>query len=255
MGRIAIFVYGVVSYAIFFATFLYAIGFVANIGVPTTLDGPATGSALWALAINVALLTLFALQHSIMARPAFKQWWTRTVPPAAERSTYVLFSSLALALLFWAWQPMGGIIWDVSNPVLRGLLVGLCALGFGIVLVTTFLINHFDLFGLRQVWLHLRGREYTPLAFRTPGLYRYVRHPLYVGWFFAFWATPTMTAAHFLFAMMTTGYILAAIRLEERDLETAHPEYAAYRESVPMLVPRVRGAAPGETPIRSRATA
>jgi len=123
------------------------------------------------------------------------------------------------------------------------------------VLVTTFLINHFDLFGLRQVWLHLHGREYTPLAFRTPGLYRYVRHPLYVGWFFAFWATPTMTAAHFLFAMMTTGYILAAIRLEERDLETAHPEYAAYRESVPMLVPRVRGAAPGETPIRSRATA
>jgi protein-S-isoprenylcysteine O-methyltransferase Ste14 len=242
MGRVLAFVYGVVAYAIFFVTFLYAAGFVGNLGVPKGLDAPATTPLATALLINLALLTLFALQHSVMARPAFKQWWTRVVPPPVERSTYVLASSLALLLLFWQWRPLGGVVWDVQDPRGRGLLHAAFVFGWLLVLVTTFLINHFDLFGLRQVWLHLRGRPYTPLPFTTPGPYRLVRHPLYVGWLFAFWATPTMTVTHLLFAGVTTAYILLAIRLEERDLVAAHPEYAAYRRRVPMLIPRSQGA-------------
>jgi protein-S-isoprenylcysteine O-methyltransferase Ste14 len=191
-----------------------------------------------ALLVNVGLLGLFALQHSIMARPAFKRWWTKFVPPPVERSTYVLFSSLALLLLFWQWQPMGGKIWTIENSTGRLLLYGLFAFGWLLVLVSTFLINHFDLFGLRQVYLYLRGKEYTSLKFGTPGPYKLVRHPLYVGWFFAFWATPTMTVAHLVFALLTTAYILIAIQLEERDLLTAHAAYAEYRRQVPMLVPR-----------------
>jgi protein-S-isoprenylcysteine O-methyltransferase Ste14 len=240
MNRVIAFVYGVVAYAIFFVTFLYAAGFVGNVVVPKSLDGAPVGPLGTSLLVDLGLLGLFAVQHSVMARPAFKRMWTRIVPEPVERSTYVLASSLALILLFWVWRPLGGVVWDVENPVGRALLHGGFVFGWLLVLVSTFLINHFDLFGLRQVWLHLRGRPYEPLPFRTPGPYRIVRHPLYVGWFFAFWSTPTMTVTHLLFAVMTTAYILVAIRFEERDLVAAHPEYATYRERVPMLIP-VRG--------------
>ena len=246
MGRLSMFVYGAVSYAIFFGTFLYAAAFVGNLGVPTALDGAPVGPVGTALLINVALLGLFAVQHSVMARPAFKRWWTRIVPQPAERSTYVLASSLALILLFWQWRPLGGVVWDIQSPAGRALMHAGFAFGWLLVLYTTFLINHFDLFGLRQVWLHLLGRPYQPLPFKTPALYRVVRHPLYVGWFFAFWSTPTMTAAHLLFAVATTAYILIAIQLEERDLVAAHPEYAEYRRRVPMLVPSIRRGEPAE---------
>ena len=239
--RVLFFVYGVVSYVIFLGTFLYAVGFVGNFGVPTTLDGPASGPLLVALAVDVALLGLFAAQHSVMARPWFKAWWTRIVPQPVERSTYVLFSSLALVLMFWLWRPLGGEVWSVESAGGRAALYALCAFGWGLVLVSTFLINHFDLFGLRQVWLALRGRPYTQLRFGTPGPYRLVRHPLYVGWFFAFWITPTMSLAHLLFAVATTAYILIAIRFEERDLVREHGEaYERYRRDVPMLVPFAR---------------
>ncbi len=245
MRRWMVFLFGVVSYAIFFATFLYAIGFVGNVAVPVAIDGPARDGVATALAIDGLLLALFALQHSVMARPWFKARLTRTVPTAAERSVYVLASSVALLLLFWQWRPIGGVVWNVEHPAARLTLHTLFAAGWATVLVTTFLINHFDLFGLRQVWLYLRRRPYTELRFGTPGPYRYVRHPLYVGWLFAFWATPTMTAAHLFFAVMTTAYILIAIRFEERDLEAAHgAPYAAYRRSVPMLVPRIGARTP-----------
>jgi protein-S-isoprenylcysteine O-methyltransferase Ste14 len=237
MKRISIFLYGVVSYAVFFATFLYAIGFVGNLWVPKSIDSAPVAPLGIALLINLGLLGVFALQHSIMARPAFKRWWTRIVPESAERSTYTLFSSLALIALFAFWQPMGGVIWNVDSPLGRTLLYSAFAFGWGLILLSTFLINHFDLYGLRQVWLQLLGKPYTPLMFKTPALYRYVRHPLYVGWLIAFWATPTMTVAHLVFALMTTAYILVAIQLEERDLIAAHPEYASYRQRVPMLIP------------------
>ncbi|MBU8977600.1 MULTISPECIES: methanethiol S-methyltransferase [unclassified Lysobacter] len=247
MKRSLILLYGVFCYAVFFATFLYAIGFVGNLWVPKAMDSPRETSLAAALTINLGLLALFALQHSVMARPAFKRAWTRVIPESAERSTYTLLSSLALIVLFWQWRPLGGVVWDVQNEAGRALLLAACAFGWMLVLVSTFLINHFDLFGLRQVWLQFRGRPYTPLPFKTPGPYRLVRHPLYVGWFFAFWATPTMTVTHLVFALMTTAYILVAIRLEERDLIDALPEYATYRREVPMLVPRVpRGARAGE---------
>jgi protein-S-isoprenylcysteine O-methyltransferase Ste14 len=251
LKRIAFFVYGVLCYAIFFATFLYALGFIGGFGVPTTLDGPATGPLAISLLIDAALLALFAVQHSVMARPWFKERWTRIVPVPIERSTYVLLSSVALLLLFWQWRPLGGVVWSVSDPVGRAIIWSLFAFGWALVLVSTFLINHFDLFGLRQVWLSLRGMPYTHLTFGTPGPYRLVRHPLYVGWLFAFWMTPTMTSAHLLFAIMTTAYILVAIRFEERDLVTAHgSEYEQYQRQVPMLVPfSRRGAAETNTPL------
>jgi protein-S-isoprenylcysteine O-methyltransferase Ste14 len=212
---------------------------VGNFLVPKAMDSPADGAPGTALAVNLALLGLFALQHSGMARRSFKDWLARFFPEAAERSTYVLLSSAALLLLFAGWRPLGGVVWEVESPAGRILLYGLFASGWLIVLLTTFLIDHFDLFGLRQVWLYLRGRSYAPLGFRTPGPYKLVRHPLYVGWLLAFWATPVMTATHLLFALATTGYILAAIRLEEQDLVTAFGEtYAEYRRRVPMLVPR-----------------
>jgi protein-S-isoprenylcysteine O-methyltransferase Ste14 len=243
--RTLILAYGVMAYALFLGTFLYAIGFIGGFLTPTQLDGPREGSLAAALAINLGLLVLFAVQHSGMARPAFKRWLTRLVPQAAERSTYVLLSSLALLLLFALWRPLGGVVWDLDGEVAREGVYALFGLGWLIVLVTTFLINHFDLFGLRQVWLEFRGVPYTPLTFATPGPYQVVRHPLYVGWLMVFWATPTMTAAHLLFAMVTTVYILVAIRWEERDLVDAHPEYAAYRGQVGMLLPRLR-ATPAE---------
>lgn len=242
MKRALVFLYGVVAYGIFFATFLYALGFVGNFVVPKSIDSAPVVPFMHALIVNVLLLGVFGLQHSIMARPAFKRWLTRVIPEAAERSTYVLMSSLALILLFWGWQPMGGTIWNVQDPVGQAVLYGLFAFGWGLVLVTTFLINHFDLFGLRQVWLYLRGREYTHLRFVTPGPYRLVRHPLYLGWLFAFWATPTMTAAHLVFAIVTTAYIFVAIQLEEHDLLDVHGvDYENYRRRVPMIFPRLFG--------------
>ncbi len=240
LRRVLALTYGVLAYALFLAVFVYACGFVGNLGTPTALDGPAEGSPLTALAVDLGLLALFALQHSVMARPAFKRWWTRFVPEPVERSTYVLFSSLALAVLFWLWRPIGGVVWNVEDPVARAVAYAAFASGWLLVLASTCLINQFDLFGLRQVWLYFRGLPRKPLAFRTPGPYRLVRHPLYVGWLVAFWATPTMTAAHLVFAVVMTAYILVAIVFEERDLVAAHPEYAEYRRRVPMLLPRPR---------------
>lgn len=237
MKRVAFFTYGLLSYAIGMASMVALACFVANVGLPTTLDSPARGPLWQALLINVGLVTLFGVQHSVMARPAFKRWWTRLVPPPVERSTYVLFSALALFALVFAWRPMGGVIWHVESAAARGAVYALYAAGWIGVVVTTFLINHFDLFGLRQVWSQLLGREDRPLRFVTPGPYRVVRHPLYVGWLTVVWAAPTMTAAHLLLAMGLTAYILVAIRFEERDLIESHPEYAAYRRQVPMLIP------------------
>jgi len=238
--RITIFVYGVVCYAVFFLTFLYAVGFVGDMAVPVTMDGQPALRFWQALAVDLGLLSLFALQHSVMARPAFKRWWTRIVPPEAERSTYVLLSSVCLIVLFAFWEPLGGIVWSVEDPIGQAVLYAAFALGWALVLTSTFLINHFDLFGLRQVWLQLVGRPYTQLQFGTPVFYRYVRHPLYVGWFLAFWATPHMTLTHLVFALVTTAYILVAIQLEERDLVAAHAEYEEYRRRVPMLIPSFR---------------
>jgi len=245
--RVSIFLYGVVCYAAFFATFLYAIGFIGNFAVPVTLDGVPAVSTGKAVAIDMLLLGIFALQHSIMARPFFKRWFTRFIPEAAERSTYVLLSSLALIALFIFWQPLGGIVWNVQDPVARGVLHGFFAFGWLLVLVSTFLINHFDLFGLRQVWLQLVGKPYTHLKFGTPGPYRLVRHPLYLGWLFCFWATPTMSGTHLLFAFVTTAYILVAIQFEETDLvDSLGEDYRRYRERVPMILPLRRPAPDGQ---------
>jgi protein-S-isoprenylcysteine O-methyltransferase Ste14 len=237
LGRIMAFSYGIACYLVFLATFLYAIGFLGNFAVPKSIDSGPLFPFTQALAIDSALLGLFALQHSVMARQWFKTAWTRIVPSSVERSTYVLFSSCALLLLFWGWQPMGGMIWNVGSMSGRLALEVLYACGWLTVLTVTFLINHFDLFGLRQVWLHLLGRTYTEIGFRTPGPYRYVRHPLYVGWLLVFWSAPVMTLAHLVFAIATTLYILVAIQFEERDLIRFHGEYAEYRRQVPMLVP------------------
>lgn len=236
--RILFFVYGTVSYLIFLGTFLYAVCFIGNFGVARTLDGEASGPFAVNFAIDAGLLALFAVQHSVMARKWFKDWWTKIVPSPIERSTYVLFSSVALILLFWQWRPLGGTIWTVEDPVGRLALRVFFAFGWGLLLLSTFLINHFDLFGLRQVWLYLMDRPNTALRFVTPGPYRLVRHPLYVGWLFAFWMTPVMTLAHLLFSVLTTAYILLAIQFEERDLIRDHGKrYEEYRRSVPMLIP------------------
>ncbi len=238
IGRVAAFIYGVLCYAIFFLTFLYAVGFVGNLVVPKSIDSTPIMPLINAVLVNVALLSIFGIQHSVMARQGFKEWWTKFVPKPVERSTYVLFSSLCLIALFYFWQPIGITIWNIEHPIGRNILYSLFAFGWLLVLVTTFLINHFDLFGLRQVYLYLRGKEYTQLKFVTPGPYKLVRHPLYVGWFFAFWAIPTMTAAHLVFALITTAYILVAIQFEERDLVSLHGKtYTDYRRQVPMLIP------------------
>ena len=239
--RLLFFTYGAVSYAIFLATFLYAIAFVGGFIVPRQLDGPLAGSLLAAIAIDCALLLVFAVQHSVMARRGFKERWTQVVPWAIERSTYVLFASLALMLVFWQWRPIGIEVWTVESAAGRAALWALFGLGWALVLVSTFLINHFDLFGLRQVWLPLIGRPYAPVSLRTPWLYRRVRHPLYLGFLLAFWATPQMSLAHLVFALATTAYILVAIQLEERDLIAEHGvAYENYRRQVPMLVPALR---------------
>lgn len=242
LKRLTFFAYGVTAYVIFLATLLYAIAFVGGFAVPTRLDGLPRGPLFEALAIDAALLTLFAVQHSVMARPWFKEHWTQVVPWAIERSTYVLCASAALLLLFWQWRPIGVIVWSIENPAARVVLWTLFAAGWTTVLVVTFLINHFDLFGLRQVWLPLVGRPYRRVAFRTPLPYRFVRHPLYLGFLLAFWMTPTMTLAHLVFALATTAYIVMAIQFEEHDLIAEHgTAYARYRRAVPMLLPWRRG--------------
>ncbi|HTI99921.1 MAG TPA: hypothetical protein VL527_13655 [Dongiaceae bacterium] len=251
-NRAVVLGYGAIAYAAFLATFSYAAGFVGNFLVPKSIDSPPTTTFWTALLVNTGLLALFAVQHSVMARPFFKRWITRFIPEATERSTYTLAASVALALLFLLWQPMGGIVWQVHNGPGRLLLQAGCAFGWLLALATTFLINHFDLFGLRQVWLHFRMRPHTMLEFRTPGPYKLIRHPLYLGLILAFWCTPTMSIAHLFFAVMTAGYILVGIHLEERDLQQAHPEYATYRRRTPMLVPRTGTAAKADSPMETR---
>ena len=240
MARIGVFFYGLFSYALFLAVFVYGLGFIGGFVTPTMLDGTPHRPLGVALAINLGLLAAFALQHSGMARPAFKRWWTRIVSPAAERSTYVLVSSLGLVALYAYWEPIGGVIWQAPEGLVRTAIIGLYLCGWLLLLYATLLIDHFDLFGLKQVWRHLTGRDYRPPQFHTPSLYRVVRHPLYIGWLTIFWAAPTMTTAHLIFALMTTAYILVAIQLEERDLVSAFgAEYTAYRQSTPMLIPRL----------------
>ena len=241
MSRLLVLGYAVAAYALFLVTFLYAVGFIGGFLTPTRLDDPRGTLTAAAVATDLGLLGLFAVQHSGMARPAFKRWLTRFVPVPAERATYVLLSSAALLTLFALWRPVGGVVWELEGTASRAAVAAVAAAGWLLVLWATFLIDHFDLFGLRQAWLHYRGVPYTPPSFVAPVPYRVVRHPLYVGWLTAFWAAPTMTAGHLLFAAGCTVYILAAIRWEERDLTAAHPEYAAYRDRVPMLVPRVCG--------------
>ncbi|HVZ98740.1 MAG TPA: isoprenylcysteine carboxylmethyltransferase family protein [Caulobacterales bacterium] len=253
MSRIAVFLYGVVCYGVFLGVFLYAIGFVDNLGTPTALDGPPAQPLIAALAIDLGLLAVFALQHSGMARPAFKRWWTRAVPEAAERSTYVLVSSLAMIALFLAWQPIGGTVWNVRDDGARVAIYAVYFAGWAVLLYATFLIDHFDLFGLKQVWRAIAGKAYQTPQFRTPGLYKIVRHPLYVGWLMIFWATPEMTVAHLVFAVGTTGYILIAIQLEERDLVALHGEkYVDYRRKTPMLVPGTKIARSSTPPEAAR---
>ena len=238
MGAIAAVLYGVLVYLLFLGTFLYAIAFVGGFGVPAVLDGPLETSLPSAIAIDCALLMAFAVQHSVMARRWFKERWTKIVDPAVERSTFVLCASLALLLLFWQWRPIGIQVWSVESTAVRAILWTLFAAGWGTVLAATFYINHFDLFGLRQVWIPLIGKPYTKVAFRVPLLYRVVRHPLYFGFLLAFWMTPDMTLAHLVFAVATTAYIVIAIQFEERDLVAEHGSaYEAYRRAVPMLLP------------------
>lgn len=238
MKKVLVLLYGVIAYFIFFGTYCYAVGFVTNLIVPTGLDSKPTSSVGYAILINVGMLVVFALQHSVMARPVFKKWWTKLVPEPIERSTYVLFSSICMIVLFIYWQPIGGVVWFVNSDIVYQILTAISLLGFGIVLISTFLINHFDLFGLRQVWLYFTGKSYSHLPFKTPFFYKYVRHPLYLGWMIAFWAAPTMTVAHFMFAVICTGYMLTAIRFEERDLIQVFGEkYIKYKQVAPMLIP------------------
>jgi protein-S-isoprenylcysteine O-methyltransferase Ste14 len=238
MRRILVLTYGVTVYLGFLAVFLYLAGFVGGFLTPTQIDGPPRSPMAQAIAVDALLIALFAVQHTVMARPGFKRWWTKLVPHEIERSTYVLFTNLVLVVTFWQWQPISGVIWELQDPLARSIAWSLFATGWLVVLITTFLINHFDLFGLRHVWLYFGGWPYQHLRFATPGPYRFVRHPLYVGWLMAFWATPRMTVAHAAFALGMTVYILIAIVFEERDLMAFHEGYAAYRRRVPMLIPR-----------------
>ena len=241
MGRIAALIYGLVAYAFFVATTIYAVGFVSGFAVPKTIDTGMQAPLIEAVAVDLVLLTIFALQHSIMARKSFKRWWTKFVPEPVERPTYVLFSTLALALLLWQWRPIPAVVWQVGDPAVVMAIQGLALLGWAIAFLSTFMISHFELFGLQQVFVYLDGKSIPKGEFRTPGLYKLVRHPLYSGFLLAFWAAPVMTFGHLLFAVATTGYVLAGIALEERDLvDLFGDEYRAYRNRVAMLIPFMR---------------
>jgi methanethiol S-methyltransferase len=240
MSRFIAFLYGFAAYLVFFFTFLYAIGFVTGLLVPKTIDTGTVVPLVEALVINVLLMSLFAIQHSVMARRQFKEWWTQYVPKSVERSTYVL---LALVLLFWQWRPIPAIVWQVADPQIAMAITAVSLVGWLLVLTSTFLINHFELFGLHQVANNLAGRPMPALRFKTPVLYKVVRHPIYLGFIIAFWVAPVMTVGHLLFAAVTTAYIFVGIALEERDLtELFGDEYRRYRERVSMLVPWRRSA-------------
>jgi protein-S-isoprenylcysteine O-methyltransferase Ste14 len=251
MSRIAALAYGVVGYAIFFLTFLYLVGFVGNVVVPKSIDSGEPGALGVAFLVNTALLLLFGVQHSVMARPGFKQVWTRFVPKPVERTSYVLATVAVLIPLFVFWQPLPQLVWQAEGVLAALLTAGFFA-GVGLVLLSTFLIDHFDLFGLRQVWIYFRGRPYEEKRFGTPFLYKWIRHPLYVGWLATFWLTPTMSVGHFLLALVLTSYILVAIPLEERDLAAAlGRKYEAWRARTPMFVPRPRGPVADATPAQT----
>jgi protein-S-isoprenylcysteine O-methyltransferase Ste14 len=246
MTRVFSFVYGTVAYVCFLATFLYAIGFVGNLAVPKSIDTGPAGPVGMAIVVNVILMSLFALQHTGMARRSFKQFWTKFVPPPIERSTYVLLTCAVLGLMYWQWQPVPMVVWDVQSPAARAAILGVFCLGWVIVLLSTFMINHFDLFGMRQVWLHLQQKGYGEVRFRTVGFYKFVRHPLQTGFLIAFWATPTMTAGHLLFSVVVTAYILVAVKFfEERDLVRMFGNtYRRYQERVGMFLPLPKFGAP-----------
>lgn len=238
LGRLLVLLYGIVAYTTFLGTLLYAVGFITGQVVPKSMNTGEPGELVPSLLVNAALLIVFALQHSVMARPGFKAWWTRFVPTSMERPTYVLFTNVAFVLLFWLWRPLPDMVWSVEAPALRAVIFGISGLGWLTVLLATFMINHFDLFGLRQVWLHWRGEAYSELGFRVNGLYRVVRHPIQAGFLIAFWATPDMSLGHLVFALGCTGYILVALRLEERDLvQVFGDKYRDYRKRVSMLLP------------------
>ncbi len=239
LKRTLVLAYGLLAYLLFFAVFNYTILFIGNIIVSPSLDSTGNSDLALSLLIDIGLLTAFALQHSIMARPAFKRAWTRVIPQALERSTYVLASTLLLGCIVVFWQPLGGVLWQLTDPLAVGLVYGLFAIGWGILFLASFQINHFDLFGLRQVWLYFRAKPYTHLSFKTPWLYRHMRHPLYVGLMIGLWAAPTMTVAHLVFALLCTAYVLVGARLEEKDLENALPEYKQYKKQVPMFIPDI----------------
>jgi len=243
LARSIAFLYGVFAYILFLGTILYAIGFVSNLVVPKTLETGTAGPLAEALIVDLVLMSIFALQHSVMARKQFKQWWTQFVPKAVERSTYVLLSNLALILLMWQWRPMPAVVWHIGDPQIAMAVTGVSLVGWVIVFTSTFLINHFELFGLHQVTTDLAGRTIPAPRFRTPLYYKFVRHPLYLGFIIAFWAAPTMTAGHLLFAAVTTAYIFVGILLEERDLiDLFGDDYRRYKKRVSMLVPWRRSA-------------
>ncbi len=240
MAKVLAVIYGLVNHVMFLLVFLYLICFLGNFDflVPKTIDSGTPGPVGMALIINIILLGLFAVPHSIMARQGFKRWWTQFVPKPVERSTYVLQSNLLVILLLWQWQPMTGVVWEVQNPLGANLLWGLFFLGFGIVVLSSIIIDHFDLFGTRHVILYALGRPYTPPQFKVRGFYKFVRHPLLLGWHMAFWSTPLMTTGHLLFSIATTAYMLIAIQFEEKDLATSYGEdYLNYKRKVSMLIP------------------
>ncbi len=245
MKRALILMYGTVAYFAFFGSFVYFIGFVGNL-TPVAIDSPRAGPLGAGVLVNLLLVGLFGVQHTIMARKPFKRWITRYIPEATERPTFVLAASVLLALMMWQWQPLGGVVWTVEMPAIRALLYGIYGLGWVLVFASSFSINHFDLFGLRQAWLGFRGKPYTPIQFRDPWLYQQVRHPLYLGLLLGLWATPMMTVTHLVLAAGLSAYIRFGVRLEERDLIADHPEYDSYRQRVPMFIPGLPGAAPAD---------